>query len=46
MEKNPVKGMNMQHSRDAIRDSELSEEKVFLLEPEEFVELFEMITQK
>ena len=46
MEKNPVKGMDMQGSKDAIRDSELSEEKVFLLEPEEFVELFEMITQK
>ena len=46
MEKNPVKGMNMQNSKDAIHDSELSEEKVFLLEPEEFVELFEMIQQK
>lgn len=46
MEKNPVKGMNMQNSKDAIHNSELSEEKVFLLEPEEFVELFEMIQQK
>ena len=46
MQKNPVTGMDMQGSKDAIRDSELSEEKVFLLEPEEFVELFEMIAQK
>lgn len=41
LEKNPVKGVDPKKFQDTVVDLGMQEEKVFLLEPEDFVELFE-----
>lgn len=43
IEKNPVKGLDATHIGKVLREMELEGEKVFLMEPEEFVELFEHV---
>jgi 16S rRNA (adenine1518-N6/adenine1519-N6)-dimethyltransferase len=43
LRKNPVKGINVSACEKAAHEMKLSSEKVFLLEPEEFVELFHAI---
>lgn len=45
MEKNPVKGLNVEKCKLALKEFDMAEEKVFLLEPEDLVELFEQIIQ-
>lgn len=46
LEKNPVKGVNPAAFDAAIRELEMENEKVFLLEPEDFVELFEAMQER
>lgn len=40
-EKNPVKGISREKFAKAIQELDIADEKVFLLEPEDFVELYE-----
>mgnify|MGYP001597682292 FL=1 len=40
LKKNPVKGIDASACEELIAGQEISEEKIFLLEPEDFVELF------
>ncbi len=41
LEKNPVKGIDVQACQKAAEELDMLDEKVFLLEPEDFVELFD-----
>lgn len=42
LEKNPVKGISREKFARAIKELDLTDEKIFLLEPEDFVELYSL----